>query len=75
MNYKDYGNTRVYLDHTPAISKAVPPAVKTQSSRGNWINAIPLPFVGMKKRCLCGKKFWTMEGYKGHYAYRHIWEA
>lgn len=28
--------------------------------------------VELKKRCDCGKRFWTMDGYRGHYAYAHI---
>lgn len=40
--------------------------------RGEWVPAIPLPFYGMRKKCSCGAKFWTMDGYLGHYAVKHI---
>ena len=40
---------------------------------GRWIASIPLPLeVFFRKHCTCGRKFWTMEGYKGHYALQHI---
>jgi hypothetical protein len=42
-------------------------------SNGRWYPAIPLPLeVFFRKHCDCGRKFWTMEGYKGHYALQHI---
>jgi hypothetical protein len=47
-------------------------AVQAQNSRGEWVPAIPLPFFGMRKRCECGRKFWTLDGYRGHYALVHI---
>jgi hypothetical protein len=41
--------------------------------RGEWVPAIPLPlYVLLRKRCRCGRKFWTMEGYQGHYALCHV---
>lgn len=43
-----------------------------QNGRGQWIPAIPLPFYGLKKGCWCGRKFWTEEGYRAHYALKHI---
>jgi hypothetical protein len=53
-----------------------PPALRisrisTQNRRGEWVPAIPLPFYGLRKRCTCGRKFWTAEGYRGHYALHH----
>jgi hypothetical protein len=45
--------------------------VSTQNYRGEWVPAIPGPFLGLRKTCRCGRKFWTMEGYQGHYAYAH----
>jgi hypothetical protein len=44
----------------------------TENRRGEWVPAIPLPFIGLRKKCSCGKKFWTTEGYRAHYALRHI---
>jgi len=44
----------------------------TQNERGEWVPAIPLPFYGLRKRCTCGRSFWTEEGYRGHYALAHI---
>lgn len=26
---------------------------------GQWVRAIPLPFCGLRKRCWCGRTFWT----------------
>ena len=48
--------------------------ISVKNSRGEWVPPIPLPYYLMFRRCRCscGKKFWTMEGYKGHYAFRHI---
>lgn len=45
---------------------------ETQNTRGVWVPSIPLPFYEIRKRCECGRKFWTNEGYEGHYALRHI---
>lgn len=46
--------------------------VSAQNRRGEWVPAIPLPFYGFRKKCSCGAKFWTMDGYRGHYAFVHI---
>lgn len=44
-----------------------------ENERGQWVVAIPEPYFKLiRKRCECGKLFWTMEGYKGHFALRHI---
>lgn len=43
-----------------------------QNGEGDWVPAIPLPFIGLRKKCTCGAKFWTTEGYRAHYALRHI---
>lgn len=58
------------------------PTTMTTNNRGQWVPAIPLPFyLGLPtlrhqcqgdRRETCGKKFWTMAGYRGHYALRHI---
>jgi hypothetical protein len=45
---------------------------QTQNLRGEWVPAIPLPYLGLRKRCECDRVFWTMAGYQGHYAYAHI---
>lgn len=45
---------------------------QVQNKRGEWVPDIPVPFYGLRKRCTCGRKFWTMGGYRGHYALRHI---
>lgn len=41
-----------------------------------WLPAIPLPFLGIPfKRCnYCKRKFWTMDGYRAHFALHHILE-
>jgi hypothetical protein len=32
-----------------------------------------MPLLGPRNKCLaCGEKFWTLDGYKGHYALKHI---
>lgn len=43
-----------------------------RNARGQWVPSIPLPFYGLRKRCECGRKFWTEDGYRGHYALGHI---
>ena len=51
---------------------AARPTTQAQNERGEWVPAIPLPFYGLRKRCTaCGDKFWTTEGYRGHYALVH----
>jgi hypothetical protein len=57
----------------------------TQNSRGDWVKAIPEPYYGLRKTCYytdntpdhpslwhCEEKFWTLEGYRAHYALKHI---
>jgi hypothetical protein len=47
--------------------------VSTQNKRGEWVPAVPGPYLGVRKKCwACGEKFWTLDGYQGHYAYAHI---
>ena len=48
------------------------PSVSTQREDGRWVPAIPLPFLGLRKTCDCGRRFWTLEGYQGHYALVHL---
>lgn len=48
----------------------------TQNEQGRWVPAIPLPFVTTwnKYRCTCRKKpFWSMEEYKQHWVYEHVY--
>jgi hypothetical protein len=47
---------------------------QTTNDRGQWVPAIPFPlFVWPHRhRCECGRWFWTMGGYRGHYALTHI---
>lgn len=45
---------------------------QVENARGEWVPAIPLPLYGLRKRCDCGLKFWTLDGYRGHYALAHI---
>lgn len=47
-------------------------STQTQNQLSQWVPSIPLPYYGIKKRCECGISFWTMEGYQGHCAYKHI---
>lgn len=48
----------------------------TQLIGGRWVPAIPLPYyLHFRMRCGCGRKFWTHEGYEGHYALVHILRA
>ena len=52
------------------VDKTVP---LQQNKNGLFVPAIPIPFYfAIRKGCHCGEKFWTDEGYKGHYAIKHI---
>lgn len=64
------------MPHTPMIT---PPLhqnarVQTKNSEGNWVPAIPEPWVVLfGYRCSeCHSYFFTRAGYEGHYALRHI---
>lgn len=46
--------------------------IATKNKRGEYVPAIPCPYYGIKNRCECGKKFWTVKGYEEHYALEHI---
>jgi hypothetical protein len=54
--------------------------VQTTNEDGAWVPAIPLPFylprlTGLRFGCGdydCDRRFWTMRGYRGHYALRHV---
>jgi hypothetical protein len=43
-----------------------------QNARGEWVPSIPLPLFGLRKHCSCGRKFWTLDGYRGHFALDHV---
>ena len=47
---------------------------QTQNRRGEWVTAIPLPLFLWPHRChcACGRWFWTLAGYRGHYALVHV---
>ncbi len=48
---------------------------KTQNKHGEWVTAIPEPYHHfIRKECYfdCGKKFFTEESYRAHYALVHI---
>jgi hypothetical protein len=44
------------------------------NTKGVWVPDIPLPFYRTKYCCpeQCERSFWTMRGYRGHYALEHI---
>lgn len=49
---------------------------QTQNKKGEWIPAIEEPYYLLfRKRCRCGKKFWSAERYEEHYAYYHLWKG
>lgn len=46
--------------------------VLTANRDGEFVPAIPHPLYVIRKRCHCGRHFWTVAGYRGHYALAHI---
>jgi hypothetical protein len=44
------------------------------NDRGEWVPSIPLPLFTFphRHRCECDRSFWTMSGYRGHYALVHV---
>lgn len=46
--------------------------IQSENKYGEYVPSIPFPYYGLKKHCDCGRKFWTEEGYAGHYALEHI---
>jgi hypothetical protein len=50
--------------------------MQTQNKDGDWVQTIPEPFYyPFRKQCpdqTCEKRFWTLEGYRSHYALVHI---
>jgi hypothetical protein len=49
-----------------------PAGNNTRNRKGQWVKSIPLAHGGFRQHCECGRKFWTVEGYRGHYALVHI---
>jgi hypothetical protein len=47
-------------------------SAQTRNSAGAWVPSIPLPLYGLRKHCGCGRKFWTADAYRGHYALCHV---
>jgi hypothetical protein len=69
MSYKDaWARTTMVLSGEP-LDKA---SVTTRNERGEWVPSVPLPLYGLRKRCECGRRFWTAGGYRGHYALFHV---
>jgi len=56
----------------PPMTSLPPTAAMTQNISGGWVPSVPLPFYGLRKRCECGRRFWTTAAYRGHYALVHI---
>lgn len=61
--------------HTTMSEYCGPYALRGKTFDSLWLPAIPLPLLGIRKRCDCGRKFWTMDGYRAHYALAHILES
>lgn len=36
-----------------------------------WSQAVPLPFYGLRKGCMCGRKFFKESSYRKHYKSQH----
>ena len=62
---------RQLAGHTPGLGDLGD--AHTQNARGQWVPSIPLPLYGLiRRRCQCGKRFWTTRRYRAHYALDHI---
>ena len=49
------------------------PVNQQQNLDGDWVESIPFPIFGLRKMCgLCGNHYFTLRGYRGHYALEHI---
>lgn len=68
-------------DDAPKIEKEYPggtvnkmPSTSKKNARGEWVPAVPYPLFTFphRHRCHCGRSYWTMDGYRGHYAVTHI---
>ena len=62
--------TMAMLDGKPLDTTSA----QTENTWGEWVPAIPLPLFMWphRYRCECGQAFWTLRGYRGHYALDHI---
>lgn len=45
--------------------------VLSKNEDGTWSEAVPYPFIGIRKSCGCGRKFFTMKRYESHYRREH----
>lgn len=45
--------------------------VWSENPDGTWSEAVPLPFYGLKKKCICLRTFWREENYRKHYIAEH----
>ena len=71
ISYREgFQRTRAMLAGKPLDTTSV----QAENKRGEWVPAIPLPLFtfGHRHRCECGQSFWTLSGYRGHYALAHI---
>ncbi len=64
---------KISAKRSPEIRLRILDGVRMQNSRGEWILAIPEPWMGaFSYQCDCGKKFWHYETYRAYYALKHI---
>jgi hypothetical protein len=51
----------------------IPVTWRSDASTNPWVVEIPEPVMHrLWLRCVCGRHFWTLAGYQGHYALRHV---
>ncbi len=71
-----YRRTRAVLDGKPldTTRAGTGSGTSTINDRGEWVSAIPVPLFLWPHRhqCRCGEVFWTLRGYRGHYALVHV---
>lgn len=71
-----YRRTRAVLDGKPldTTRAGTGSGTSTINGRGEWVPAVPVPLFLWPHRhqCRCGEVFWTLRGYRGHYALVHI---
>ena len=55
--------------------------ITERNARRDWVPSIPVPFYRwLRYQCIhgfagegvCERKFWTLDGYRGHFALDHI---
>lgn len=46
--------------------------IETTNKSRKWVPAIPWAVKTLRYKCQCGQSYWTLDGYKGHYALKHI---